>query len=208
MKRTRVLYLEVADKIKEDIFSGKYPVGSMLPTESELEELFQVSKITVRKAIELLASDEYVAKKSGRGTTVLSNRPYNRLSKAASFTQILENSRYEVRKETLDLQLVHIKKEDPLFSFFGEQAVCFKRLYYLNNQPYIYFVHYLPQEMMQFSREEFEFLTEEEQGILKTDAQIGIKRIRKSSTQIGEMIEYSEAVYHTELHPYHIDYET
>ena len=71
MKRTRVLYLEVADKIKEDIFSGKYPVGSMLPTESELEELFQVSKITVRKAIELLASDEYVAKKSGRGTTVL-----------------------------------------------------------------------------------------------------------------------------------------
>ena len=144
MKRTRVLYLEVADKIKEDIFSGKYPVGSMLPTESELEELFQVSKITVRKAIELLASDEYVAKKSGRGTTVLSNRPYNRLSKAASFTQILENSRYEVRKETLDLQLVHIKKEDPLFSFFGEQAVCFKRLYYLNNQPYIYFVHYLP----------------------------------------------------------------
>ncbi|OUK31404.1 hypothetical protein BU183_10255 [Enterococcus faecium] len=30
MKRTRVLYLEVADKIKEDIFSGKYPVGSML----------------------------------------------------------------------------------------------------------------------------------------------------------------------------------
>lgn len=27
MKRTRVLYLEVADKIKEDIFSGKYPVG-------------------------------------------------------------------------------------------------------------------------------------------------------------------------------------
>ncbi len=82
MKRTRVLYLEVADKIKEDIFSGKYPVGSMLPTESELEELFQVSKITVRKAIELLASDEYVAKKSGRGTTVSSNRPYNRLSKA------------------------------------------------------------------------------------------------------------------------------
>src|SRR5699024_304086 len=135
--------------------SGKYPVGSMLPTESELEELFQVSKITVRKAIELLASDEYVAKKSGRGTTVLSNRPYNRLSKAASFTQILENSRYEVGKEALDLQLVHIKNEDPLFCFFGEQAVCFKRLYYLNNQRYIYFVHYHPQEMMQFSREEF-----------------------------------------------------
>ncbi|MGC3648838.1 GntR family transcriptional regulator, partial [Enterococcus faecium] len=77
-----------------------------LPTESELEELFQVSKISVRKAIELLPSDEYVAKKSGRGTTVLSNRPFNRLSKAGSFRHILENSRYHVRKVTLDFQLV------------------------------------------------------------------------------------------------------
>ena len=44
MKRTRVLYLEVADKIKEDIFSGKYPVGSMLPTESELKNCFKSAK--------------------------------------------------------------------------------------------------------------------------------------------------------------------
>lgn len=110
MKRTRVLYLEVADKIKEDIFSGKYPVGTMLPTENELEEMFQVSKITVRKAIELLATDEYVEKKSGRGTTVVSNRPYNRLSKAASFTQILENSQHTVHKETLELKKITLKK--------------------------------------------------------------------------------------------------
>ena len=73
MKRNRVLYLEVADQLKEDIFSGKYPVGSMLPTETELEEMFGVSKITVRKAIELLAADEYVQKKSGKGTTRLRN---------------------------------------------------------------------------------------------------------------------------------------
>ena len=49
MKRTRVLYLEVADKIKEDIFSGKYPVGSMLPTESELEELSQRKVVVGRR---------------------------------------------------------------------------------------------------------------------------------------------------------------
>ena len=155
MKRTRVLYLEVADKIKKIFSQENIQSVRYLPTESELEELFQVSKITVRKAIELLASDEYVAKKSGRGTTVLSNRPYNRLSKAASFTQILENSRYEVRKETLDLRIGPYKEGRSFVFLFGEQAVCFKRLYYLNNQPYIYFVHYLPQEMMQFSREEF-----------------------------------------------------
>ena len=52
------------------------------------------------------------------------------------------------------------------------------------------------------------FLSEKEQEILKTSAQIGIKRIRRSSNQQGEILEYSEAIYHTDLHPYHIDYET
>ncbi|MDA3965798.1 GntR family transcriptional regulator [Enterococcus thailandicus] len=233
MKRTRVLYLEVADKIKADIFSGKYPVGSMLPTENELEEMFQVSKITVRKAIELLASDEYVEKKSGRGTTVLSNRPYNRLSKAASFTQILENSQHEVRKETLELTPIDLAEEDPLFSSFGNQAVRFKRLYYLNEKPYIYFVHYLPKAVTELEEKMFYqeslyrlltqkgyaidqfsddfsavFLSKEEQAILKTTEPLGMKRIRRSLTEDGQLVEYSEAIYHTALHPYHIDYET
>ncbi len=52
------------------------------------------------------------------------------------------------------------------------------------------------------------FSAEEEKEILKTSAQIGIKRIRRSSNQQGEILEYSEAIYHTDLHPYHIDYET
>jgi GntR family transcriptional regulator len=233
MKRTRVLYLEVADKIKEDIFSGKYPVGTMLPTENELEEMFQVSKITVRKAIELLATDEYVEKKSGRGTTVLSNRPYNRLSKAASFTQILENSRHEVRKETIELRKITLKKENPLFSAFGTTATYFKRLYYLDEKPYIYFIHYLPSDLLDFKRKEFDqeslyrllmqkgyvidsfsddfsaiFLSEEEQEMLKTTSAIAIKRIRQSKSVHGETIEYSEAIYETNLHTYHIDYET
>ncbi|MBF8807476.1 MAG: GntR family transcriptional regulator [Enterococcus lacertideformus] len=233
MKRTRVLYLEVADKIKEDIFSGKYPIGTMLPTENELEEMFQVSKITVRKAIELLAVDEYVEKKSGRGTTVLSNRPYNRLSKAASFTQILENSQHEIRKETLELKKRTLKKENPLFALFGSTVTCFKRLYYLNDQPYIYFTHYLPSDLMELKRNEFDeeslyrlltqkgyaidafsddfsaiFFTKEEQKILKTTSEIGIRRTRQSKSQQGMVIEYSEALYDTNLHPYHIDYET
>ncbi|MFV0560060.1 MAG: GntR family transcriptional regulator [Enterococcus sp.] len=232
MKRTRILYFDIAEKIKKDIFSGKYPVGSMLPTENELEAMFNVSKITIRKAIELLASDQYVEKKSGRGTTVISNRPYNRLSKAASFTQILEDSQFEVRKETLDLQLIQLDANHPLRQYFGTQVNCLKRLYYLNDQPYIYFVHYLPTtikikqdsieqeslyrlitqngyEISSFS-DDFAatFLGDEERQILQTGEKIGMKRMRTSITEMGEVVEYSEALYNTALHPYHIDYET
>ncbi len=65
-----------------------------------MEATFNVSKITVRKAIELLAADEYVEKRSGRGTTVLSNRPYNKLSKGTTFSQLLEKTGKEYTKKT------------------------------------------------------------------------------------------------------------
>ncbi|MEI5991495.1 GntR family transcriptional regulator [Enterococcus termitis] len=67
MRRKSVLYLDVAEQIKADIMNGTYPVGSLLPTEAELEQLFDVSKITVRRAIELLSSEELVEKKVVKG---------------------------------------------------------------------------------------------------------------------------------------------
>ena len=45
------LYMEVYKKIKEDIILGKYPAGSLLPTEMELADAFFVSRITIQKAM-------------------------------------------------------------------------------------------------------------------------------------------------------------
>lgn len=233
MKKTRVLYLEVAEKIKEDIFSGTYPVGTMLPTETELEQLFNVSKITVRKAIELLAADEYVEKKSGKGTTVLSERPYNKLSKAISFTQILENSNLVVEKVILDVKKVALTDKDNAFKYFGSEAICFQRMYSLDGKPYIYFTHYLPTELKRVTKEALEqeslyrilyqneldierfmddfvaiALTPEEQMLLQTEEQLALKRIRKSYDYNGKVIEYSEGLYNTSDHAYQIEYET
>lgn len=233
MKRTKILYLEIADKIKGEIISGKYPVGSLLPTETEMEELFGVSKITVRKAIELLATDEYVEKKSGKGTTVLSNRPYNKLSKAASFSQVLEKSNLHLTTQPLSLEKRTLRKKDPLYQWFGKEALVYQRLYLLEGQPYIYFAHYLPGSLAHLSLSDFtngslyrllnlegheisafedDFLavqlTQEEQEVLKTQESIGIKRIRKSLAEDGQLVEYSEAIYNTNQHPYQIEYET
>ena len=105
MKRKHILYRDVADKLKEDIMSGRYPIGSFLPTETELEATFNVSKITVRKAIELLAADEYVEKRSGRGTTVLSNRPYNK--HLQKYEAVLAHGIHEIRCH-INIQLIEM----------------------------------------------------------------------------------------------------
>ena len=232
VKRTKVLYLDVADKIRRDIFSGRYPVGSMLPTETEFERIFSVSKITVRKAIELLAEEELVEKRSGQGTTVLSDRPYNKLSRSTSFTQYLEKSSAKVEKRTLGLDLVDFPEDDPRRRWFGERGTVLRRLYLLDDRPYIYFVYSLPERAMEIARDGFEYdslyralheagfeiatfsddfsagrLSAEERGALQTDEEFALVRTRMSRDAAGGVVECSRGVYLTSLHPYHIDYE-
>jgi len=68
MKKKEILYEMVANHIKEDILNGTYPLGGLIPSEPELEKQYNVSKITVRTAIEGLVTEGYLEKRSGVGT--------------------------------------------------------------------------------------------------------------------------------------------
>lgn len=232
MKRKHILYRDVVDKLKEDIMSGRYPIGSFLPTETELEATFNVSKITVRKAIELLAADEYVEKRSGRGTTVLSNRPYNKLSKGTTFSQLLEKTGKEYTKKNLSYELVELAPEHPAYSLMGKEVMRLRRMYYFDHQPFIYYEYHLPKQLKGTSIEVFEekslyrlldehrmiidrfqdafvatTLTEEQQKFMITPEVAALKRTRYSYDLQGEVVEYTEGIYNTALHPYMIEFE-
>ncbi|MGP4038615.1 GntR family transcriptional regulator [Gracilibacillus sp. D59] len=64
------LYQQVYQSIKADITNGKFQVGDRIPSEKELSEKFQVSRITSKKALELLMNEGYVYRQRGRGTFV------------------------------------------------------------------------------------------------------------------------------------------
>lgn len=55
--------------------SGRYPVGSRIPTENELAGQFDISRVTIRRALDLLVRDGYVESKQGSGYTVLTLSP-------------------------------------------------------------------------------------------------------------------------------------
>jgi DNA-binding LacI/PurR family transcriptional regulator len=59
------LYWRLADAIKANIEAGKYARGDLLPSERRLTELFEVSRITVRKALEQIV-EEGVVERHGR----------------------------------------------------------------------------------------------------------------------------------------------
>lgn len=63
-------YLQVASVLRRRISDGFWPVGARIATLEELEKEFDVARVTVRQAIDLLANEGLVKSFQGRGTFV------------------------------------------------------------------------------------------------------------------------------------------
>jgi len=73
-------YIVIKNEIKQWILDNKYPIGSKIPSESKIQEKYEVSRHTVRQAISVLVHDGYLQKKQGAGTFVsnhFTNGPAN-----------------------------------------------------------------------------------------------------------------------------------
>ncbi|MGB3500838.1 MAG: GntR family transcriptional regulator [Mesorhizobium sp.] len=64
------LYHRIYAVLRERIVKGYYPVDRPIPSEAELAENFSVSRITIRKAMEMLTAERLVTRTRGRGTFV------------------------------------------------------------------------------------------------------------------------------------------
>lgn len=63
-------YRELAEKLRADIEGGVYSVGRKMPTESVLQSKHNVSRHTVREALQILLTDGLIYKVQGSGTYV------------------------------------------------------------------------------------------------------------------------------------------
>lgn len=64
------LYYQLKQILQDKLDSGEWFAGKQIPTEQELEEVFGLSRTTVRQALMDLVADGYLVRQRGRGTTV------------------------------------------------------------------------------------------------------------------------------------------
>ena len=79
------LYHQLMQRLAEDIERGTYPVGSRIPPEHELEALYKVSRVTVRRALAELTAEGLLERKQGKGTFVSTPRISQDLKSIHSF---------------------------------------------------------------------------------------------------------------------------
>lgn len=228
------LYLQVKKIIKDRILHGVYPLATTIPSEPQLEKEFEVSKMTIRNAIQELAQEGYVEKKSGVGTTVIRNTSFSKLSKGKKFTEILVEEGHQIRKQLLSTTWITNHPESDIYALFGNKCLQVERLYWLDEQPYIHYVHYLAPVFpahVELEGLEIQSLYDliEECGIdlnhfrdrfkvgvgstateqlLKVESGVPLlQRLRYSYDSEDQIIEYSIGYYNTELQHYLVNYD-
>lgn len=132
----RPLYRQLAALLAAKIQAGVYPPGSRLPSERELSEELNVSRITARQAIGTLMEDGLIYREQGRGTFVAEPR-MRRLQGLTSFTEDMLARGFtprsqvltkEVREGNVDLrQSLHLQP--------GERLLYLARLRLADDKP-------------------------------------------------------------------------
>lgn len=143
-------YHTVYQAIKKQIREKKYPVGSLLPTEGELEQEFSVSRTTIRRAIGLLASDGYIKVTQGRGTEVLDRSTFQNLNHISSITESLTTKGYTVTSREMDIRKVRVTGQAAKMLQLneGDEAYLVQRLQYADDIPIALMTNYLRVEQV------------------------------------------------------------
>ncbi len=96
----------MAESLRSDIESGAYGDGGLLPSEAAIGARFEVSRVTVRKALELLRADGLVESRQGLGWLVASEPIPQTLDALVSIERHLTDTGRTSRREITDFGFV------------------------------------------------------------------------------------------------------
>lgn len=131
------LYNQLKELLRAQILDGTYPVESRMPSESELGEQFQVSRITVRQALGDLQKEGLIFKVHGKGTFVTKPKAFQNVSTLQGLAESLSQLGYEVINQLLSVKLVSIDAHiaEKLQLDEGDEVTEIKRVRLINREP-------------------------------------------------------------------------
>ncbi len=160
------LYKQITDVLKADIQSGRYHTGDKIPSEAELSQIYSVSRITVRRAVEDLANEGYLTKRQGKGTFVNPRKLARKIcpeSNVQSFTEACRADGREASAHVLTRDVVAPSQEAREFLQLGDsdELVYVKRVRCADGIPIMLENNYFPTDRFAFMlSEELEDVSE------------------------------------------------
>ncbi|WP_071131648.1 trehalose operon repressor [Enterococcus timonensis] len=98
-------FKEIAQDLEQKILANLYPVGSLLPSELQLGRLYNVSRETIRKALNELRITGLIQKKQGKGSIVIDRKRFAfPVSGLTSYNELQKSLGLDSQVEVLSLK--------------------------------------------------------------------------------------------------------
>ena len=197
------LYRQLEAIIKESIEKGEYSAGDILPAESAYMAEHDVSRITVRQALQDLASLGYVQGRPGIGTVVTYRKIEEALQGIKSFSE--EMREHGITMESIRCETSHAVPPLPVASALGlgneDECLMIVRVRAAEGQPVVFSTTYiplsrgLPDDPSCYEDSLYEYLAEK-QGIIAAKATDTFESVLSDRTIADNLgIDEGEAVF-------------
>ncbi|WP_027108993.1 GntR family transcriptional regulator [Lacticigenium naphthae] len=196
-KNKHPLYLQLMEELIQKIENKDYVENEKLPSERELCEMYGLSRITVRNALQELERDDYIYKLHGKGTFVSPKSYKQKLVKIYSFTEEMKKIgkkpqtivlSFEVI--TIDQRLAHKLNVSP-----ETEAYRIIRLRLADDEPFIYETSYVPVKYFPgLTKEALEekpmysiFMEDYDKGVSRAVEQFSVTTLRPNEAKLLQL---------------------
>ncbi|MCX4333346.1 MAG: GntR family transcriptional regulator [Bacteroidales bacterium] len=139
------LHIQAEEILRQLIESEEYKNGKLLPNEVELSEQLNISRNTLRQAINKLVFEGLLSRKKGVGTKVIRKGIVGGVQNWLSFSQEMKMLGISIRN--FELHISFQKPKEEIANFFGvenESTRCLvlERVRGRKEYPFVYFISY------------------------------------------------------------------
>src|SRR5690554_2935164 len=100
------IYMTIQNDIKKDINDGVFQIGDLVPSENELKDKYNVSRMTVRQALNNLVNDGYLYRHKGKGTFISERKIEKNIHGVRSFTEEMAAMNRKVSNKILKFEKI------------------------------------------------------------------------------------------------------
>ncbi|CQR57295.1 GntR family transcriptional regulator [Paenibacillus sonchi] len=131
------LYKQLQEKILDSIHDGTLKPGDKLPTELELSETNQVSRVTVRAALDALTSEGYLVRIPGKGTFITKDKIQKNVAETIGFSDTcrLQNKTPGAKVIKCVIEEATAADQEHLGLNPGDKVINIERIRYADNVP-------------------------------------------------------------------------
>jgi GntR family mannosyl-D-glycerate transport/metabolism transcriptional repressor len=131
------MYRQIADTLREQISSGELKPGDALPTESALQAMFSVSRVTIRQALKRLTEEQIIQSIQGSGSYVKEERVNYDIYQLTGFYEKLADRNVDTHSDVKVFEVIKAdaKLAEKLQLAPDDKVWHVKRVRFINQKP-------------------------------------------------------------------------